>query len=481
MFPCGLIFILLNLYSDVGGSVSQRDIDKHLEMSRNFLVRGQLQDALTHCHAAVDGDPNNYRAYYQRGIAYFALEKPKFALQDFDKVLELKPDFIAARFQRANVLFKQGQFDKAAKDYQHVLEVEPSNDEALKNYYLIDEVRDNIEQAKALIHSGRHYESVDLITAAIESCPWNAELRELRAECHVANKDYMNAVNDFHSATKLLSDNTEGLLKLSNFLYRLGHVSESLNEIRSCLKRDPEHKECFKFYKKIKDVAKNLDEASLAEESHDYPKCVKTAQKALKLEADIDNVKLKAYQSLCKCMPHTDPTGAVKNCQQALKIHKDQTLLCDSADAYLAAEMYDDAIRDLKEALEIDPHFQRAKELLQTAQQRQKMSESRDYYKILGVARNAPKKDIVKAYRKAAQTWHPDNFQDGEEKKRAEKKFIDIAAAKEVLTDPEKRAKFDRGEDPLDPESGKHPSGFNPFQEFHQFHGSPFQFKFQFN
>lgn len=32
--------------------------------------------------------------------------------------------------------------------------------------------------------------------------------------------------------------------------------------------------------------------------------------------------------------------------------------------------------------------------------------------------------------------WHPDNFQDEKEKKKAEKKFIDIAAAKEVLTDP---------------------------------------------
>lgn len=38
-------------------------------------------------------------------------------------------------------------------------------------------------------------------------------------------------------------------------------------------------------------------------------------------------------------------------------------------------------------------------------------------------------------FRKAAQKWHPDNFPDGEEKKKAEKKFIDIAAAKEVLTD----------------------------------------------
>ena len=59
----------------------------------------------------------------------------------------------------------------------------------------------------------------------------------------------------------------------------------------------------------------------------------------------------------------------------------------------------------------------------------------RDYYKILGLRRNAGKKEITKAYRKLAQKWHPDNFQDETEKKAAEKKFMDIAAAKEVLTD----------------------------------------------
>lgn len=53
--------------------------------------------------------------------------------------------------------------------------------------------------------------------------------------------------------------------------------------------------------------------------------------------------------------------------------------------------------------------------------------------------RTAQKKEIIKAYRKLAQQWHPDNFQDPEEKKRAEKKFIDIAQAKEVLTDPGKK------------------------------------------
>lgn len=94
--------------------------------------------------------------------------------------------------------------------------------------------------------------------------------------------------------------------------------------------------------------------------------------------------------------------------------------------------------------------------------------------------RTATKQEIVKAYRKAAQKWHPDAYH-GDQKKMAEKKFIDVAAAKEVLTDPEKRRQFDLGEDPLDPEANA--NGFRGGNPFHQFHqgGSPFQFKFHFN
>lgn len=137
------------------------------------------------------------------------------------------------------------------------------------------------------------------------------------------------------------------------------------------------------------------------------------------------------------------------------------------------------AVRDFQAALEIDESLKRAKEGIERARKLQKQSERRDYYKILNVKKTATKQEIVKAYRKAAQKWHPDAYQ-GDEKKVAEKKFIDIAAAKEVLTDPEKRKRFDMGDDPLDPEANQGFQRGNPFQHFHQ-QGSPFQFKFHFN
>lgn len=141
---------------------------------------------------------------------------------------------------------------------------------------------------------------------------------------------------------------------------------------------------------------------------------------------------------LCHChLEAGNAKEARQGCTEALAIRNDEArILCDRAEAYLAEDMFDEAVNDYRKALEIDETFMRAKEGLDKAQKRQKQASKRDYYKILGLKRSARKKEINKAYRKLAQKWHPDNFQDEDEKKKAEKKFMDIAAAKEVLSDP---------------------------------------------
>lgn len=74
------------------------------------------------------------------------------------------------------------------------------------------------------------------------------------------------------------------------------------------------------------------------------------------------------------------------------------------------------------------------------------MAEKRDYYEVLGLSKSASADDIKAAFRKAALKWHPDRWVNGtdEEKKNAEDKFKEASEAYSVLSDPDKKARYDQ-------------------------------------
>src|SRR5258706_6829346 len=81
----------------------------------------------------------------------------------------------------------------------------------------------------------------------------------------------------------------------------------------------------------------------------------------------------------------------------------------------------------------------------------------RDFYEILGLAKNASDEDIKKAYRKLAMKHHPDR---NPENPKAEEHFKEAKEAYEVLSDASKRAAYDRfGHAGVDPQSGMDGAG----------------------
>ena len=85
----------------------------------------------------------------------------------------------------------------------------------------------------------------------------------------------------------------------------------------------------------------------------------------------------------------------------------------------------------------------------------------RDYYEVLGVTKTASKDEIKSAYRKIAMKYHPDRNPDNKE---AEDKFKEAAEAYEVLSDDDKRAKYDRyGHQAFGPGAGQ--QGFNDIND----------------
>lgn len=488
-----LYFSIVCVLSDLiwfgaNGDPSGTDlVNDHLEKGKKLLATGQLSDALTHFHSAIDADPKNYLAYFRRATVYLAMGKSKSALPDLTKVIELKPDFIAARMQRGNVLLKQGDFEQAQGDFHNVLQSDGSNSEARQQYDLTTQLSQTVQQAESFYSTQDFAKTIEFLSTVLEHCPWSLRLRELRADSYLKFGDTVKAISDLKATAKLIPDNTQAFLKISQLLYMIGDADDSLVNIRECLKLDPDHKECHNHYLKVKKLAKQLETVRDAISQSRWADCLEKSNQILKLSSDPSSQAfvIRAHTSLCTCMSRgkSPAKDTIQTCTDVIdKYHgSDAELFVSRAEAHILNEDYDAALNDYQKAHEIEDS-NRIHEGINKVKKLIKQSKKRDYYKILGVRRTANKAEVMRAYRKLAIKWHPDKYE-GEDKKKAEKMFIDIAAAKEVLTDPEKREKFDRGDDPLDAEEQaqqQHPfHGFNPFGGGNG--GQGFTFRFHFN
>ena len=74
------------------------------------------------------------------------------------------------------------------------------------------------------------------------------------------------------------------------------------------------------------------------------------------------------------------------------------------------------------------------------------MADKRDYYEVLGVGKGASDAEIKTAYKKLARKYHPDlqTNKSEAEKKEAEEKFKEAAEAYSVLSDPDKKSRYDQ-------------------------------------
>ena len=148
---------------------------------------------------------------------------------------------------------------------------------------------------------------------------------------------------------------------------------------------------------------------------------------------------------------------------EQLKEHKSAIADCNRAlvldPAYLKARRtlaralgasgdWDAALKEYKSVQETNPSEPGISKDIRDAELELKKSKRKDYYKILGVEKEASDNEIKKAYRKLAIVHHPDKNPDDED---AAARFKEIGEAYETLSDSEKRARYDNGEDLIDP------------------------------
>ena len=269
--------------------------------------------------------------------------------------------------------------------------------------------------------------------------------------------------------------------------------------LKSCLNSDPDNGRCARAHRRLRAFEKSLKKAQGFAESGAWRPVlsalrggkvgglglIEDVTAAIQADAAIAEgdsepilpVQLRdplAHSALlhelralhCRAYFELDELAKAKPfCEAVLARDPDNAFaLAARGEEHLAAERYEDAVRDLEKALQTAGGQDRGLHArLQKAQKRLKLSKTKDYYAVLSVPRTASAAEIKKAFRKAAKIHHPD-------KGGSPEKMAQVNEAFGVLGNQELRDRYDAGDDPNDPAGGQ--GGFaNPFQQG----GHPFQ------
>jgi DnaJ family protein C protein 3 len=433
-------FFVIFLSLDVqvcGGSPSTAEY--HFEHGKYSVESGHFakMNALHYYSKAINGDPSNYLSYFERAAVYLEMGKMKLAIPDLGEAINLKPEFKTARVQRADTNLKLGNLKDAEEDYNVLMSSGSHQQEAAENLEAIEQVRLNKDAARQLIENREYEPAIKHLTAVIEVTQWDADARLSRANCYIHTGDLQRAILDIRPTTKLINGNTEGFYWMSILNYHQGNCEDSLKDIRECLKLDQDNAQCRSHYKKVKKLQKFIEEGDQMVHEGRYEEALPQFTGALKVEPRVHHFVKWSKLKLCHCSSKLhDCAKTMRWCRQVLEMDPHNVdALCDRAEVYLMEELYDEAISDYQKANEHEQDYHSScnvHEKLETAQKLLKESQKMDYYKILGVKKTATKSVIIKAYHNLARKWHPDKFEE-EDKEIAHKKFINIAAAKEVL------------------------------------------------
>ncbi|EON66941.1 hypothetical protein W97_06056 [Coniosporium apollinis CBS 100218] len=456
-------------------------ISQLISSANTNLAAGNAQDALTYFDIAVSRDPQNYLTLFKRGATYLSLGRNTQAQQDFDRVLAIKPDFEGALLQRAKIKSRNGDWEAARADF------EAAGKTGGQEIAELLEAREASRLATEAERKGDWEACVSQAGLAVMTAGSDLALRKLRARCRLEKGEVVEALSDLQHVLQIASGSIEPHLQVSAMsFYSLGETDKGLSQLAKCLQSDPDSKACMKLRKRekaldkrLKNVKQLMEKRQFNSAAHqmipmgDAPGLIQEVKEDVEKYKGEGIIHPKApsglYGSLvemtCEAyMEMNNNKRAQQYCEDALALNPTFLHgLIHKAQRHLDNDDFDAAIHTLNEAKEHHGNNQKIQKLLNEAQTLLKRSKQKDYYKVLGVSRDADDREIKRAYRKLSKLYHPDKAsQQGITKEEAEKKMGAINEAYEVLKDPELKARFDRGDDPNNQEQG------------HPFQGSPF-------
>ncbi|KAL0936680.1 NB-ARC and TPR domain protein [Colletotrichum truncatum] len=470
---------------------SDTPVSSLLSSAQAHLSRGQTTDALVYYDAAIARDPSNYLTLFKRATTYLSLGRTNQAAEDFNKVLSLKPGFEGAHVQLAKIKSKTADWDGAREQYTLA-----NKDATSPELISLEEAQGAARLAEIAEKNGDWEACVTQAGEAILTANRAISLREMRSRCRFQRGEVEEGMGDLHHVLQMRPGDVSPHIKISAItFYGLGDLQNAMAQTRKCLHSDPDSKPCKKLLKQQKAIDKTLARVTkafdksqpmtgvklLIDSADDTGLITDIKNQLEELRAD-GTVPATAQSALYTRVMEMACQGYYDMNSKKAKQYCEDVIALDSKSFYgllyraktmMEKEEYEAAIRSLEEAGNVRPDKNDVVQpLMQKAQIALKRSQTKDYYKVLGVPHDADERHIKKAYRKLSKIHHPDKaVKQGLTKEEAEKKMAGINEAYEVLSNPELRERFDRGDDPNNQQQG------NPFQGSPFGHGHPFMFQ----
>lgn len=238
---------------------SDTPLSELISSAKSHLAQGSPRDAVVYFDAAVARDPTNYITIFQRGAAYLSIGKNSQASGDFDRVLELKPDFEGALLQRSRLKARSAHWQEALQD------LERAGRKSTDDYKELEIARDAAALALDAEKKGAWETCVSEANVAILKANTALPLRQARARCHFERGEVEEGLSDLAHVLQMSPAMVEPHLQMSSMLfYSLGDSDRGLAQIRKCLHADPDSKPCNRLYRRERKLVKQLEKMQTA-------------------------------------------------------------------------------------------------------------------------------------------------------------------------------------------------------------------------